>query len=164
MRLIMLQSQRVQTTTHRLETRLESAKHCCQNHRYRAVEGCPSRAAARLRGDHSGTDGLPAGSRTGLSASPTTTISPDPPGAITPPQALGWTATGATEWGGGRGVLGSVGRDSTASGGSGGFPAAGGLGRKTGSENRPLGGVPSFGTARVAKSCARYAASQERSG
>jgi hypothetical protein len=153
MRLKMIQSRYVKTTTHRLETRFESASHRCRNHRYPTVEGRPSRVAACLHWYHSGTNGLFAWSGTGFGASAATTISPDPAGACAAPQEVGWTATGVAELGGGRSLPRSVGRTGAAGGGAGGFPSAGGVGGKIGPENRPLGDVPPFGTARVAESC-----------
>lgn len=158
----MIQSRHVKTTTHRLETRLESASHRWRNHRYPTVEGRPSRVAACLHWYHPGTNGLFAGSGTGFRASPAATISREPAGAFAAPQEVGWTATGVAELGGGRIVPRSVGRTGAAGGGAGGFPSAGGVGGKIGAENRPFGGVPPFGTARVAESCARYAPPEVR--
>jgi len=159
----MIQSQHAKATTYRLETRLESASNRCQNRRYPAAEGRPSRVAARLHRYHPGTDGLPVGSRTGLGAPPATTISPEPANAFAAPQAMGRTATGVAELGRGRSVPGSVGRTGPAGGSPGRFTSAGGTGRKAGPENRPLGGVPSLGAARMAESGPRYAAPEERS-
>jgi hypothetical protein len=164
MRLTMIQSRHVKTTTHRLETRLESASHRCRNHRYPRVEGRPSRVATCLHWYHPGTNGLFAGSGAGFGASAATTIPPEPAGACAAPQEVGWTATGVAELGGGRSLPRSVGRTGAAGGGAGGFPSAGGTGGKTGAENRPLGGVPSFGAPQLAESCARYAPPEVRSG
>src|ERR1035438_2376990 len=162
MRLIMIQSRHVKTTTHRLETRLEGAGHGCRNHRYPAAKGRPSRTAARRHRYDPGTDGLVAGSRTGFGASPATTISPEPSGAFAAPPELGWAATGAAELGGGRSLPRPVGRTGAAGGSFGGFPSAGSVGGKMGSENRSLGGVPSFGTARVEESQIGRASCRER--
>jgi hypothetical protein len=160
----MIQSGHVKTTTYRLETRLESASHRCRSHRYPAIESPPSRVAARLHWHHYGTDGLAAGSWTGLSASPATTISPEPPGTFAAPQEMGWTAPHLAERGRGRSVSGSVGRTGPAGRSSGRFSSAGGAGGEVGPENCPLGSVPSLGATRVAKSRARYTPPEKRSG
>ncbi len=160
----MIQSRHVKATTNRLETRLESASHGCRKPRYSAVESRPSRVAAGPHWHHPGTDGLLAGRGTGVGASPAATISPQPADALTAPQEMGRTETGVAELGRGRGVPDSVGRTSSAGGRSGGFSAAVGAGGKVGPQDRSVGRVPSLGAARVAKSRARYAAPEKRSG
>ena len=94
----MIQSRHVKTTTHRLETRLESASHGCRNYRYPTVEGRPSRVAACLPRYDPGTDGLLAGSRTGFGASPATTISPEPPDACRPRKKWGGRRRALLSW------------------------------------------------------------------
>src|ERR1039458_9296741 len=138
MRLTMIQSRHVKTTTHRLETRLESASHRCRNHRYPTDEGRPSRVAACLHWYHPGANGLFARSATGFGASSATTIPPEPAGAFAAPQEVGGTATGVAELGGGRSVPRSVGRTGAAGGGGGGFASARRGGRaKGGGRRRP---------------------------
>ena len=159
----MIQLQHVKATTYRLETRLGSASNRCQNHRYPAVEGRPSCIAARLHRHHPGTDGLTAGSRTGLGAPPATTISPEPADPFAAPKEMGRTASGVAELGRGRSVPGSVARTGSAGGSPRRFTSPGGAGGKAGPENRPLSGVPSLGAARMAESGARYAAPEKRS-
>jgi hypothetical protein len=150
--------------THRLETRLESASPRCRNHGYPGIEGGASRVAACRHRYDPETDGLLVGSRTGFLASSATTISPEPASAFAAAQEVGWPAMGAAELGRGRNVPHSLGRTGSAGGGFGGFPPAGGLGGKLGSEDRPVGGLPSSGAPRVAESRTRYAPPEVRPG
>jgi hypothetical protein len=164
MRLTMLQLLHAQTSTDRLETRLESASFGVQSNRCPATEGRPGCLAAGFSRHQPGTYRRPVGSRTSLSAPPPTAVSPGSPAAFAASKDLGRAATGAAELARGSRVPGSLGRASSGRWGSGGLAAAGGVGRKARPENCSLGDVPPLGPARLAESGSRYAASEKRCG
>jgi hypothetical protein len=159
----MIQSLYVKTSTFRFESRLESTNGNPPNHRDPAFEGGPGGAVARVGGYDPGTDSLFAGGGTGLGTPVATAVSPKSADGGVPSQEMGGTATGLAEPGRGRGVPCSVGRAGSAGGSPSRFTSPGRAGGKAGPENRPLGGVPSPGAARMAESGPRHAAPEERS-
>jgi len=158
----MFQWRHVQTTSHRSQTGRQSADSLGASDRCRAIAGGPGDLAACLGPSDPRRNCRRAGSRACQCAPTPATLPRRSQNGPVSAETLGRPAAGTDELGRGEVVPGTVGGIGPRCRRTGGFALAGSVGRKTGAESQPLGGVPSVGTARVAEGRSRYAASQKR--